>query len=205
MDDIVRQAMAKWPNVPHCYGWLGLDARGHWRMRDQHAQDLDLPGDKLSHPALVAFIARNYGHDERGCWFFQNGPQRVYVNLEVTPYVASLGGDGGFMLQTGAPLGAIEAAWMTTEGALVVRHGANVAQLDDRDLAQVLDRLRLDGGAIGDETLLGWLEADADATASARRGAMSLVDGERTVAVMPIAAADLAAHCGFQRRPQPPP
>ena len=23
MDDIVRQALAKWPNVPHCYGWLG--------------------------------------------------------------------------------------------------------------------------------------------------------------------------------------
>ena len=26
MDDIVRQAIAKWPNVPHCYGWLGLVA-----------------------------------------------------------------------------------------------------------------------------------------------------------------------------------
>ena len=26
MDEIVKQAMAKWPNVPHCYGWLGLDA-----------------------------------------------------------------------------------------------------------------------------------------------------------------------------------
>ena len=27
MDDIVKQAMAKWPNVPHCYGWLALAAR----------------------------------------------------------------------------------------------------------------------------------------------------------------------------------
>ena len=27
MDDIVRQAMAKWPNVPDCFGWLALDAR----------------------------------------------------------------------------------------------------------------------------------------------------------------------------------
>ncbi len=27
MDEIVRQAMAKWPSVPHCYGWLALDAR----------------------------------------------------------------------------------------------------------------------------------------------------------------------------------
>ena len=38
MDDIVKQAMAKWPNVPDCYGWLGLDARGNWYMRDDPAQ-----------------------------------------------------------------------------------------------------------------------------------------------------------------------
>ena len=38
MDDIVRQAMAKWPHVPHCFGWLGLDARGDWYMRDDAAQ-----------------------------------------------------------------------------------------------------------------------------------------------------------------------
>ena len=38
MDDIVKQAMAKWPNVPHCYGWLGLDARGNWYMRDDPSQ-----------------------------------------------------------------------------------------------------------------------------------------------------------------------
>ena len=38
MDDIVRQAIAKWPNVPNCYGWLGLDARGNWYMRDDQAQ-----------------------------------------------------------------------------------------------------------------------------------------------------------------------
>ena len=26
MDDIVKQALAKWPNVPDCYGWLALDS-----------------------------------------------------------------------------------------------------------------------------------------------------------------------------------
>ena len=40
MDDIVKQAMAKWPNVPHAYGWLGLDARGNWYLRDDQAQGL---------------------------------------------------------------------------------------------------------------------------------------------------------------------
>ena len=34
MDEIVKKAMAKWPNVPACSGWLGLDARGQWYMRD---------------------------------------------------------------------------------------------------------------------------------------------------------------------------
>jgi hypothetical protein len=33
----------------------------------------------------VNFIQRNYDHDAQGQWFFQNGPQRVYVELEATP------------------------------------------------------------------------------------------------------------------------
>ena len=38
MDDIVKAALKKWPNVPHCYGWLALDARGDWYMRDDRTQ-----------------------------------------------------------------------------------------------------------------------------------------------------------------------
>ncbi|MDI9332789.1 MAG: DUF2946 family protein [Cytophagales bacterium] len=103
MDDIVKQAMAKWPNVPHCYGWLGLDTRGDWYMRDDRVQalgsfrDACLRGDKkakgsrLEHEKLIAFIGRNYAseRDAQGVehWFFQNGPQRVYVDLADTPYI----------------------------------------------------------------------------------------------------------------------
>lgn len=95
MDDIVKQAMAKWPNVPHCYGWLGLDARGDWYMRDDRTQALGafasgVPGAKgsrLQHAKLIEFIQRNYGVDGSGQWYFQNGPQRVYVELEATPWV----------------------------------------------------------------------------------------------------------------------
>lgn len=101
MDDLVKQAMAKWPNVPHCYGWLALDARGNWRMRDERAQHLDLPGDKLMHAALIGFINRNYEHDERGCWFFQNGPQRVYVELEAAPLIWRIGEDFSVTSHTG--------------------------------------------------------------------------------------------------------
>ncbi len=98
MDPIVIQALAKWPNVPHCYGWLGLDARGNWYMRDDRAQaagpfspaaggNLHSKGSLLKHEKLIDFIQRNYACDDAGQWFFQNGPQRVYVELEAAPWV----------------------------------------------------------------------------------------------------------------------
>jgi len=98
MDDIVRQAIAKWPHVPDCFGWLGLDARGQWYMRDDATQAQgpfpQARGAVLRHEKLIDFIHRNYEADAQGRWFFQNGPQRVYVELEATPLVWRLGMDG---------------------------------------------------------------------------------------------------------------
>jgi hypothetical protein len=110
MDEIVKQALAKWPNVPHCYGWLGLDARGNWYLRDDHAQSLGdfasgpagARGSMLRHDKLIEFIQRNYAADEAGQWFFQNGPQRVYVELERTPWVWRLSADGSVRAHSGA-------------------------------------------------------------------------------------------------------
>ena len=105
MDDIVRQAMAKWPNVPHCFGWLGLDARGHWYMRDDRVQAAGpfpiSKGALLRHEKLIDFIHRNYEHDDRGQWFFQNGPQRVYVELENTPLIWRIAADFSVTAHTG--------------------------------------------------------------------------------------------------------
>ena len=109
MDDIVKQAMAKWPNVPDCYGWLGLNMRGHWFMRDDAAQAQGSfasgnPGSKgslLQHEKLIDFIHRNYAVDSQGQWFFQNGPQRVYVELELTPWVWRVNADGSVIGHTG--------------------------------------------------------------------------------------------------------
>ena len=105
MDDLVLQAMAKWPNVPDCYGWLGLDARGDWYMRDDQAQALGTfthsKGSRLAHEKLIDFIGRNYASDEQGQWFFQNGPQRVYVELEATPWIWRLQPDGSIHSHTG--------------------------------------------------------------------------------------------------------
>ena len=91
MDEMVKAAMRKWPNVPHCHGWLALDDRGEWFMRDEAAQRSgpfpDVKGSPVRHEALKAFIQRHYLRDEHGACYFQNGPQRVYVDLAVAPYV----------------------------------------------------------------------------------------------------------------------
>lgn len=105
MDAIVEASLKKWPNVPHCYGWLALDARGDWYMRDERIQQAGpfptVKGSRIDHDKLLAFIGRNYAHDDAGCWFFQNGPQRVYVELEVTPWVWRLQPDGRVLSHTG--------------------------------------------------------------------------------------------------------
>jgi hypothetical protein len=91
MDELVQLAMRKWPNVPHCFGWLGLDDRGDWYMRDDAVQAQGAfpraKGSKLLHSKLIEFIRRNYMHDEHGQWYFQNGPQRVFVELSSAPFV----------------------------------------------------------------------------------------------------------------------
>jgi hypothetical protein len=107
MDDIVRQAIAKWPNVPHCFGWLGLDARGNWYMRDDRVQAAgpfpQSKGSLLQHEKLIDFVHRNYEHDDAGQWFFQNGPQRVYVELEVAPLIFRLGPQFSVTAHSGRP------------------------------------------------------------------------------------------------------
>lgn len=109
MDDIVKQALAKWPNVPDCYGWLGLDARGHWYMRDDRAQALgpfaggtpQSKGSQLRHEKLIEFIGRNFQADSSGQWYFQNGPQRVFVELEATPLIWRVEADASVHDHTG--------------------------------------------------------------------------------------------------------
>jgi hypothetical protein len=195
MDDIVKQAMARWPNVPHCYGWLALDARGNWRMRDEAAQRAGLPGDRLANAALVGFINRNYQCDERGCWYFQNGPQRVYVNLESTPFVARTDPQAGFVLHTGQPLSSPSHAFVTELGHVILQHEQIVAQVDDRDVAQVLSAMESDGERLSDEMLVEWIERG--------EGRLALRVGDLPIPAERVPAEDVAARFGFIRIPSP--
>jgi len=101
MDEKVLRSLVKWPNVPDCYGWLALDRRGQWRMRDEFTQQHHLPGQVIVHQALKEFISRNYARDSQGKYFFQNGPQRVFITLDTTPWVVRIiPSDKGIQLLT---------------------------------------------------------------------------------------------------------
>jgi hypothetical protein len=74
-------------------------------MRDDAVQALGpftkSKGSRLVHEKLIAFIGRNYAPDKQGQWFFQNGPQRVYVELEATPWIWRLQPDGSIQSHVG--------------------------------------------------------------------------------------------------------
>ena len=123
MDEIVARSLAKWPNVPAVYGWLSLDRRGNWRIKEE----------KIGNEALREFIGRNYEPDAQGRWFFQNGPQRVYVRLAYTPLVVHFEGDA-LIDHCAKPFGAPRASFLDEEGSVLVQGERGIALVDDRDL-----------------------------------------------------------------------
>jgi hypothetical protein len=138
MDPAVLRAMARWPQVPAVYGWLALDRRGHWLLR-QSAQSAYGP---IGNAALRAFIARNYAVDARACWYFQNGPQRVYVTLAYTPFVLRYAGES-LVDQRGGPFTPRE-TFVDEEGSVLLLGAQGIGLLDDRDLGIFESRLRVD-------------------------------------------------------------
>jgi hypothetical protein len=144
MDDLVKAAMAKWPNVPDCRNWLGLDARGDWYLRDdacQAAGPFPTPkGSVLRHDKLREFIHRNYLCTAEGAWYFQNGPQRVFVALEAAPLVLRLHDDGRVVDHTGEALFPTLAV-MDEMGWLYLSSPKGLGLVHSLDMGQAADRL----------------------------------------------------------------
>ena len=149
---MVRQAIAKWPNVPACYGWLGLDARGNWFLRDDAAQaagqfalagrsePLAGKGSRLEHEKLIDFIQRNYESDAAGRWFFQNGPQRVYVELESTPFIwrVSAAPDFRVTAHTGQPA-QVQRCLLDEQGRLYLETDLGFGLVHTQDMTHAAD------------------------------------------------------------------
>ena len=146
MDAIVKQAMTKWPNVPDCYGWLGLDARGNWFMRDDQAQAQGpfaggttlSKGFALKHAKLIEFIQRNYESDSTGRWFFQNGPQRVYVELEATPLIWRVNSDFSIVDHNGR-VGSMQQCLMDEQGRVYLEANTGFGLVHTLDMGYVAD------------------------------------------------------------------
>lgn len=195
MDDLVLRGMAKWPNVPAVYGWLVLDRRGGWRIK----------GDAVSSPAVTAFINRNYGHDEEGQWFFQNGPQRVYVALDYTPFVYRIVGAGdappALATHSGVRVVSIAHAWMDEHGALLLETEHGVGLLHDRDLAQVFPHLiDANGNALAEDVLEHLFEL----LQSGRAAPLWLRFGDDSIRIKPVRAADVPRRFRYVRQPRAP-
>ncbi|MCF8199273.1 MAG: DUF2946 family protein [Sulfuritalea sp.] len=119
----------KWPNVPACYGWLALNRRGVWLLKDQ----------PITHKGLIDFISSHYGPDPSGNYVFQNGPQAVYVALDYTPYVFRRGIDGQLTAHTGVAAGEVAAVYLDDNGSVLLKTDLGIGLLDDRDLPAFLE------------------------------------------------------------------
>lgn len=133
MDQSVLRGIARWPDVPAVYGWLALDRRGNWLLKDPGSGGFG----RIGNAALRDFIGRNYAADARGCWYFQNGPQRVYVRLAYTPLVVRH--DGVALVDhCGRPVRPT-AQFLDDEGSVLILGQHGIGLLDDRDLARFAD------------------------------------------------------------------
>jgi hypothetical protein len=189
MDPIVLRSMLKWPDVRAVYGWLRLDRRGGWLIKTVADRF-----ERIANPALADFIGRNYAADAEGRWYFQNGPQRVFVALDYTPWVYRLDDAGkAFLAHTGTAPRALEAAFLDDAGALLLKTEMGIGVLLDRDLPAVLERLTDDCGRAV-ERRLEEIAQGAEA---------QLMLHAKTLAFAFIRAADVPRRFGFAARPAP--
>lgn len=175
--------LAKWPNVPACFEWLALDRRGQWRLK----------GEVIAHRGLITFLNLNYGVDDTGRWFVQNGPQRVFVDLAYSPWVFHRAPDGSpaFISHTGRPAGNLRALHLDAEGNLLLDTELGPGLLDDRDLAPLLAECSdSTGHPVSDDALAALLAGETPSITW------------HTIPLTPLPTVDLEKHFNFVRTPR---
>jgi len=187
--------MVKWPDVPAVYGWLSLDRRGDWRIK----------GEYIANPGINAFIGRNYGHDNEGRWFFQNGPQRVFVTLDYTPLIYRVIHVSGARLalecHTGKPVAIVRRGGLDEAGTLLLQTEHGIGLVHDRDLGQLFPCLTgINGNPPDDQALTEAMEF----LQQQRPAPLWLRFRDGQVRIEPMRSADVPARFGFVPRPAQP-
>jgi len=188
LDAQTRAAMARWPGVPDCYGWLALDRRGRWLV----------DGQCVAHAGLAAFIGRNYRADGAGRWYFQNGPQRVFVRLASAPWVLALLPDGGLQTHTGRRVATIERVLIADAGDLYLATDLGPAALGSASLASVLEHLvDARGRPLGEHVLEALAKGE-------QAGDCWFATPAHRAPLAGVAESDVEAVLGFVREPAAP-
>ncbi|MDT0496079.1 DUF2946 family protein [Algiphilus sp. W345] len=188
MEEWVARALRRWPNVPALYGWLSLDRRGRWLIKGEH----------ITRPQIIDTINPNYAADARGCWYFQNGPQRGYVSLEYAPLHLRINGAGQLMAHTGVPVDSVDAVYLDENGALLLESNLGPGLLDDQDLVWALSHLLVDGHEVDEAQLANALDRSSGSDTSLKFNFMG-----REAPVRRCDFAHIPARLGFVREPQP--
>lgn len=188
MDAWVERAMQRWPNVPALFGWLGLDRRGRWLIK----------GEPITHARIIHTISRNYAADALGRWYFQNGPQRGYMQLEYAPLVLQTAEDATLITHAGLRVERLAKAFLDEEGAVLLLTEHGPGEVISTGLDWILQRLRYDGQSISEEQL-----ADALLLPSGRTTRISLDADGSQLPLMRLDAAAAPEHLSFVRDPQP--
>lgn len=227
MDDNVAAALARWPDVPAVYGWLSLSETGHWRLHPEGkgwgvnsgTEPFNPePGESIQNEQVLNFINRNYARDNKGRWFFQNGPQRVYVRLDAAPFILHFHTPSlALHTHNGLTVTQIQAWWIDERGRLFASTEHGPGMVAGRDAMAVFEALRtltgtpliekLEEAIMEDATInLSGLRADAE---FARMEVQLQLPGNDTTAGPDVAAVhfcashDLGARLGFIPLPAP--
>ena len=199
MDEIVLRAMAKWPNVPAVYGWLALDRRGNWLIKRE----------TIGNAALNAFISRNYLHDDAGCWYFQNGPQRVFVDLDYTPFVYRVTNDLSAPLalatQVGDAVNTLFGAWIDEQGTVLLQTDRGIGLIHDQDLDPLLLASMIDvNGNVVEESAFDEVVELIEHQRPLPPALLSLRFRDRPVPFATMRATEVPQRFGFDPHPAPP-
>lgn len=166
MDDLVEKALARWPNVPAIAGWLKLNLQGDWLLTGPVPEGLT-----ISHPRILNFMARNYGCEADGRYYFQNGPQKAYVHLAYTPWVYRIHPleNGELMLSThtglvGWPQGMLQ----DEQGRVLIQGEQGIGLLHSNDMDLLASGLQELNGQLHHKASWAVPEVDPDTLIAAR-------------------------------------
>jgi len=154
----------------------------------------------VSNPGIAAFIGRNYLADASGRYFFQNGPQQVFVALDATPWVFHLeSNDAGapqIVDQTGQAAVPV-AAGIDEEGNLYLQTGRGFGIVDERELVRLVELIYHPSGRKADDAMLmEWLAQGAAAAPLELR-----LSGAPALLLLPLQKNALAVRFGFIPQP----